>query len=164
VNDVRELIQVLQEGGEIAQNVYVPILIGKSFRLEPHLGIYSYSREREESKNNLSSFQLGIGIFPMLWRNQTILYFGGRLGLIFSSETSEYEDWDDTWEKNEESGGGFFFAPTIGGECFVCEKLSLGGEVQLKWLFSNWEDEDNNKDDTLQYFTRTLFFIRFYFN
>lgn len=152
--------------GENCHNIYIPIHLGKSYRLEPQLGFSYYSRYRTYSKENekstLSSFQLGIGFFHMRWRNQPILYYGGRLGLIYSSETSKYTHvWNIDIDK--ESGFGFFFAPTIGGEYFVREKLSLGCEVQLKWSFINLEDELKRKDDRKKCVTSTLFFTRFYF-
>ncbi len=156
--------------GENCHNIYIPIYLGKSYRLEPQLGFSYYSRyitySSSSEKNTLYSFQLGIGFFHMPLRSQPTLYYGGRLGLIYSSETSkdinrvanhEYIDID------KESGFGFFFAPTIGGEYFVHRKISLGCEVQLKWLYINLEDEHNYKDDRKKYLTDTLFFTRFYF-
>ncbi|MBN2031425.1 hypothetical protein JW824_14420 [bacterium] len=143
---------------EITHNIFIPINIGKSFRFEPQLGFDSYSEEDEYDKSCISYLQLGIGIFPILWRNKTILYFGGRLCFLFSSYTYTYKYYGDTkWRTNKESDFGFLFvAPAIGGEYFVCEKLSLGGEIQLKFL-------SNNSENTKHYFTHTLFFTRFYF-
>ncbi len=148
---------------EITHNIYIPINICKSFRVEPQLGFDSYSEKDQFDKSRSSNLQLGIGIFYMFWRNKTILYFGGRLCFMLSSRT--YTDADltylfaniITWRTNKESDFGFLFvAPAMGGEYFVCGELSLGGEVQFKFL-------SDNSENTKHYFTNTLFFTRFYF-
>ena len=97
----------------------------------------------------------------MRWRNQTILYYGVRLCLIFSSQIHTSKGFSSS---SKASGLGFSVAPAIGGECFIFEGLSLGGEVQFKLLFDNLDDPyENDIEDTKQYFTSTLLFIRFYF-
>jgi len=152
--------------GEICHNIYIPINFGKSYRLEPQLGFNSYSKETEYRKYSLTSFKFGIGFFQMKQMNKATLYYGMRLALIYSSETSKdrliyllYAGGD------KKSGFGFIIAPAIGGEYFVCENISLGCEVQFKLLLNNLDNPNNNNDyeDTKQYSTNTLFFTRFYF-
>ncbi|MBN2031427.1 hypothetical protein JW824_14430 [bacterium] len=150
VSDIRKYVNI--KYNEIAHNIYIPINIGKSFRLEPQLGFDSYLEDGQYSKSRTSYFQLGVGVFTILSRNKTILYFGGRLCFLLSSQTYTRKI---TGITNKESDIGFLFiAPAIGGEYFVCEELSLGGEMQLKLL--------NYFENTKRYFTNTLLFMRFY--
>ena len=132
---------------------YFPIHFLPHFMIEPFFGYWRYS----ENGNHLMLMNFGTGIFYTRWCGAFNLYFGGRVGLMKVS----IEDEDITSSRMD-----WIFGPAIGGECFVCTNLSLGGELQFNYRsLGNWKQDgdeiDSDHSQKLMY-TKTLFFIRWY--
>ena len=88
-------------------------------------------------------------------------YYGARFGLTRTSSSYEYSYNGSGSDKR--SGQGFFIAPTFGGEYFLNNNFTLGGEAQLRYASFSEKDEDNEERTTSSTSTRAFLFIRFYF-
>ena len=152
------------------------LAVAPNFRIEPEIGFFRSSSEIEQngdngsydSKSTLKSFHVGVGIFPMVSQEKSKLYYGARLGIIRNSSSREssysYEGYSDSDEDSNKASG-FYVAPTIGGEYFLSNHFSLGGEAQLRYSTFSEEGDDNNNAELSASSTATkaLIFIRFYF-
>jgi len=170
---IKDLFLFVEGRGDIAPTIFVPISISSNFRIEPAIGFIQLSSDRDRepeyrSKSTSKSFHIGIGFFPVIPKEKYSLYYGTRLGFIKTSSSSEYSySWGS--HDSEESTSGFFVAPAIGGEYFLSDHFSLGGEAQVRYTsLSGEETETNNEREVTDLSssstsTRALIFIRFYF-
>ena len=160
ISDIKELFQFISSDVGIAPTIFIPINISPTFRIEPEFGLYMSTLESndESDKLKLGNLNLGIGFFPMINKKNIKIYYGPRVGLIYSSSNEYYND-----TKSEISGIGFYIAPVVGGEFYFAKHFSLGGEGQLKYSYSSLKEDDDEKGSSLILSTRTLVFIRFYF-
>lgn len=135
--------------------IYFPIQFGSTFRLEPEFGFYRY-----DHNSTYTTMLIGCGVFLTRYWGSFDLYYGARAGMYRHSGT--YEDIDEyDYKRND-----FVVSPTIGAECFLCQRrLSLGGEFQFNYLMYGKEELDGVKaDDAPKVMkTKTLFFIRWFF-
>ncbi|MFC2129998.1 outer membrane beta-barrel protein [Bacteroidota bacterium] len=155
-------------------NIYLPIQIGKTFRIEPEVGFYSQTSDITDNDNKgrvrTNSFtRFGIGGFYTLQPAKNFqMYFGPRIGVLMTySErdyaNSEYNTDSETSQTIITIGGSF------GGEYFLSDYFSLGLEVQLNY-FNYGEpvekpDDYAPKDYSQSIFTTNgLIFARLYFN
>jgi hypothetical protein len=138
------------EGGQAITptvQVYVPIRLAPTFRLEPSIGIFT---EDFDGGGGSSDITLGVGGFFMKQIAPAAdVYFGGRLSLNFASEDNGF---------NDESGTDFVLAGAAGGEYYLVPQLSLGLEAQLG-LYEAGDVSGNASG----FFTTGLAFLRFYF-
>lgn len=139
---------------------YVPIIISSHFRFEPEIGYYRYRRSDEDWKYSYTVLFTGCGIFYMMGKEKVDIYYGARLGLIHTSYLSEYS-WNGQ-DKDEATKTDFYVGPAIGGEYFFTKHLSLGGEIQVNYIFiGKWSDiVGKRSESTIR--TKTLFFLRWY--
>ncbi len=84
------------------------------------------------------------------------IYYGARIGFIHATSSEKLS----SGESCEESGNGFYVAPTIGGEYYLSNSFTIGGESQLRYV--SYKEKDEESTSTLMG-TRTIFFIRVYF-
>jgi hypothetical protein len=129
--------------------LYMPIDIGATLRVEPSLGI-STTNEGGTGGVDSSDLTLGAGVFGMKRVAPPVnLYFGGRVKLNFAS-------FDDG--VNDDSGVDLSIAGAIGSEYYFVPNFSLGLEGQLGF-FSN----SDVSGDVSGFFTTGLGFLRMYF-
>ena len=122
-------------------NLFVPLNLGRHFRLEPQIGWHTGSFEEVASDpsspaNNVSGstrvLLLGVGLLGTQRPGDgaTILYYGPRVGLAWTrgnitdgSSGSSLTETQSSWYANV----------VVGGEHLVSH-LSIGGEVGLGYL------------------------------
>ena len=137
-------------------NYYIPIIISKSFRIEPEIGIYRYSRSEGDVDHSYSVLSVACGIFPVSNKDKVDIYYGGRIGIVYSSETYQYSQNESDYSKYD-----LQISPAIGGEYSFTDFLSLGGELQLNLIFLGlWKGDDVSE---MVIKSKTLIFVRFYF-
>lgn len=127
---------------------YVPIDISSKFRLEPEIGFNLYSESFGIWDEPSSIIYLGCGIFAMSQKEKVNIYYGARTGLIFTSY-----NWNG-------SRTDFYVGPVTGGEYFLTKNFSLGGEIQVSYIFISLI---RGEDRASQLKTKTLIFVRWYF-
>jgi hypothetical protein len=119
----------LQFGTVALSNIYVPIIIGSSFKLEPEIGFYRLSEEEDTFEGTLTQWRFGLGAFYYLPAAASVrVYVGPRVGLQLTSLSAE-EDVDLEFGETD-----FVFGLALGGEYFFSDHFSLGGEVQLNYV------------------------------
>jgi hypothetical protein len=128
--------------------VYMPIDIGATLRVEPSLGIFT--ENQGGAGTDSSNITLGAGVFGMKRIAQPVnLYFGGRAKLNFASV--------DTGAASD-SGTDLSLAGALGAEYYFVPNFSLGLEGQLGF-YSN----SDVSGDSSGFFTNGLGFLRMYF-
>lgn len=127
--------------------LYLPIGIGPSLRVEPSIGIFTQDADGADR----SDLTLGVGVFALRSAGSAPLdmYFGGRLKLNFASEDNGIDD---------DSGTDISLAAALGGEYYFVPKFSIGLEGQLG--FYSLSDVGG---DLSGFFTTGLGFLRMYF-
>ena len=119
--------------------VYVPILAGGSFRVEPTLGWHHSSLTLTSSdptnpangaSESSSALLLGTGLFGITRVGSgTLLYYGPRIGIAWGRVTET----DQSGNALKQRETDWFAAATVGGEHRISH-LSVGGEVDLAYL------------------------------
>ena len=160
--DLEKLFEMNTSGG-VGATITVPIITSPGFRIEPEVGYFSASEKATVSgttyEESVSSWRIGVGIFPQKMYEDFTLYYGGRVGYISQKQTSEGGS-----DKDEETTTGFFLAPAIGGEHNFSDHFSIGAEAQVVYATLTNEEDDRDYDVDLSLFdTRGLIFFRFYF-
>ncbi len=126
--------------------LYMPIDIGATLRVEPSLGIFTSDSDGFDS----SDLTLGAGVFLMRRPAQSVtMYYGGRLKLNFASADDGVED---------DSGLDLILAGALGGEYYLAPSFSLGLEGQLGFYSAS-----EVSGDASGFFTTGLGFLRLYF-
>lgn len=176
---------------DITSTIFFPITISSYFRIEPEIRFMrkSSSSDRESKENDFNNtstsentstskhFHIGIGIFPVIPKDSYNLYLGVRLGYIRISSSHEYNSISSSIDyyhnyksKVKESTNGYYIAPAIGGEYFLSDYFSLGGEVQVE--YTSLKGEEKNEGDnqgitdrsSSSTSARALILVRFYFS
>ena len=143
-------------------NIYLPINISENFRIEPDIGIFSYSYSSDDYEKRTDQFRLGLGFHYSKNYGSIKILFGARFGSIFNSIKREYEDSNNENEKDEISATVLFGGPTIGAEYYFAKRFSLGAEAQLNYISLGEYQDENNETRTI-ISTRALILLRFYF-
>lgn len=112
---------------------YVPILVGDAMAMEPYVGYFRLHQASDGGfisvDRTWTALQVGVGLFVMREagdRGRT--YFGPRLGLArFSSAI------DDGGAQDDVNRTDLVFAVVAGGEFFLTERFSLGGEAGVAY-------------------------------
>jgi len=162
--DMEKLFEFnMSQGLAAYATITVPIITSPGFRIEPEIGYGSYSQDYTSNgtnyEGNVSSWRIGVGIFPQRMYGDFTLYYGGRIGYISQKQTSEVGS-----NKEEETTSGFFIAPAIGGEHNFSDHFSIGAEAQVVYGSLKNEEDDRDFDVDISLFdTRGLIFFRFYF-
>jgi len=145
--------------------IMFPITIGSFARIEPELNLSRNSIKLEtnnidgETTEYEQHFGLGFLKFLSYEEEENNFYIGVRL-----KYTMVGTNYEGAYDYDDEENTIFGIAPTIGGEGFINEKFSIGGEVIFAYFTR--EDEDEDEDSTVIYnfyggITRA--FLRFYF-
>ena len=162
--DLEKIFEMSTSDGVGANaTITVPIITSPSFRLEPEVGYFSATQEATINETSVeasvSSWSIGVGIFPQKIYEEFTLYYGGRIGYISQKMTSEAGT-----SKDEETTTGFYVAPAIGGEHNFSDHFSIGAGAQIVYASLTNEEDDRDYDVDLSLFnTRALIFFRFYF-
>ncbi len=116
-------------------NVYFPLIIGSSFKLEPEFGLLRFSEKTTDGTTSSESSgtltRLGIGAF---WvseiRESFRAYVGPRVGIVRDSETSRFS----TQPERKVTQTNLVLELVTGGEHLFSSHFSLGGEVRLTYI------------------------------
>lgn len=120
-------------------NLFFPIRFGRSFKLEPEVGILSVSSEASVSGTTANSkgtsLRLGVGAFIVmpLGGGATQMYVGPRV-LLLSTSTSV--DYSSTGYSSSQSSSetDWVIGLALGGEHFFSPHFSLGAELQVNYV------------------------------
>ena len=138
---------------------YLPISLSPNFRFEPEIGYYRYSGSDEDWEESYSILSIGCGIFFVTQKGKVDIYYGVRLGFMSTSYSYSYT-WDGV-DSDDDSKTDFYIGPAIGGEYFFTDHLTLGGEIQLNYIFiGQWSDGEDSESVIR---TKPLIFVRWYF-
>ncbi|MBA7522587.1 hypothetical protein ES705_14707 [subsurface metagenome] len=138
---------------------YLPIRLSPAFRIEPEIGYYRYSGSDEDWEESRSILSIGCGIFSVTQKGKVDIYYGLRLGIMRISYSYSYT-WDGV-DSDDDSKTDFYIGPAIGGEYFFTDHLTLGGEIQLNYIFiGQWSDGEDSESVIR---TKPLIFVRWYF-
>lgn len=115
-------------------SVYVPIQITPHLRIEPSLGLATYSQDRAAAALGTGevsghAWNIGVGVLYYLAPAQPAgFYVGGRLGLVFSGRTTVNGANTVLTEGSETD---FYLRGVLGGEYYLAPRFSVGVEAQL---------------------------------
>ena len=135
------------------------------FRVEPSLGYYTYSRDYSEGgySGNRSTTNIRIGSV-IAFNNVNIesmnFYYGVDLGLVLCS--SSYNS-NISSESTDRSKTAFFVGPAFGGEYMFIKYFSLGGEINLNYIYIGQYDSGNGTSEWAMS-TRGVIYLRWYVN
>lgn len=175
--------------------ILFPISINRSFFVEPEVRLGRRTstessffvpgdrpaRGESTRTSTGAGFSIGSGIFAASWTGGFKTYYGARLGYVHSSDTTEIRQrfpGSSVFRKQlfSSEDNGVFGAPVLGGEYFLTERFSLGGEVQFRYTRVEgafrpgglWQGEPPDDDPGAMstdstYSTQGFFTARFYF-
>lgn len=130
--------------------IYVPIAIAPTFRLEPSVGLFTNDQPAGPNELDTRDLTLGLGGFFVSRIAPTAdLYAGGRLKLNFAKLS---------FPGGSDTGTDLQIAAALGGEVYLVPRLSLGAEAELG-LYQN----SNVSGDDDGFFTTGIAFLRVYF-
>ena len=116
-------------------NIYFPLIIGSSFKLEPEFGLLRVSEKTTDgttsSESSATLTRLGIGAFwvaPI--RESFRAYVGPRVGIVRNSESSRF----GTGPERKMTQTNLVLELATGGEYLFSSHFSLGGEVRLTYI------------------------------
>jgi hypothetical protein len=157
--------------------IMIPFTMG-NMKIEPELGWMRYSTTEKDNtaktevSGSSSSYKFGVGVFSVKSVKKTDIYFGGRVGIIMSSSKEKGPDPADIAKEVEatESRTHIYFGPCFGGEYYISDNFSFGGEAQLiytklgqpKQKYAGKEIKPTTETSTSMIDTRYMFILRFY--
>jgi hypothetical protein len=166
-------------------NVYLPINVTPSFRIEPVFGIYSFRNEQttttpgytsptSTSKADVTLAHFGLGGFYLIpTRNSLQMYVGPRIGFNFVTTLSVGSYTTSGQQQEVESKETDFLAGvSFGAEYFPVTEFSVGAEVAGNYVsFGNPDvtrtpaSSSSSITERKQHIitTNALFFLRWYF-
>lgn len=128
--------------------VYAPIAIAPTLRIEPSLGIFT--QDGPSGSDDTADVTVGVGLFYVQRLAAPFdLYMGGRFKLNFASVDDGVDD---------DTGTDVILAAAVGGEHYFATHFSLGAEAQL-----GFRADSDVSGDSSGLFTTGLAFLRFYF-
>jgi hypothetical protein len=159
-------------------HINVPIIMG-TLKLEPEFGFFRQSNTTEvtnlKTTESFTAFRIGSGVFLMKHLPKVDIYYGGRIGIVRVSQTTENDYTTGTDSKVTKSQTNLFFGPCLGGEYFISNHFTFGGEAQFLWTkFGEPKTEidpaprvapsNETKTSSSLMDTRYLFIFRWYMN
>jgi hypothetical protein len=133
--------------------VYAPIALAPTLRLEPSLGIAAH--DAPGNGVDTRDLTIGAGLFYVQKVAAPFdLYMGGRLKLNFAHASQP--------NGGSSSGTDVLIAAALGGEEYLSPHFSVGAEAQLGFR-SNSDTSAATTGDSSTWFTTGLAFLRFYF-
>jgi hypothetical protein len=140
----------------------------KNFLFEPTFGYSSTSRSYTSSSSdyssdlNTSNLRLGTVLAYVNTNESLNYYYGIDLGVFLNSESLEIND-NGITETRDKSKTDFFIGPAIGGEYMFSNNFSLGGEIQVNYIWiGNFNDDSNISSSAIS--SRGKIIIRWYVN
>jgi hypothetical protein len=157
--------------------IMIPFTMG-NLKIEPEFGWMRYSTTNKyiagkyETSSKSSAYKFGVGVFSVKSVKKTDVYFGGRVGIIMASSSEkgpDEADIDKTVE-NSYSSTHIFLGPCFGGEYYISDNFSFGGEAQLiytkvgqqKVTLAGKEIKNDPEISTSMIDTRYMFIFRWY--
>jgi hypothetical protein len=134
--------------------VYVPIELGKYFRLEPDFGLGHLTEDSgTDYEKSSTAIRFGIGAMYAWDRGKVGLYAGMRFSLrigVDKEQTTLVPFSSDSESETKEvthTSLGINLEPCVGAHYFFSPHFSLGGELQLPIRFLNvyeaWDGEES---------------------
>jgi hypothetical protein len=125
-----------------------------NFRLEPEFGILSISDEKD---NKIKGLQFGLGIYPMYQKDRTNIFGGLNINSLTFNSTVKSQFSPQSVETKVNR---FAFGLKIGGEYFLGNQFSFGGEVGISSVKTKTNQESTELNTVL---TESSLAVRFYF-
>lgn len=158
-------------------NIYLPVNVSKSFRVEPFIGQYKSNEKEQSDKVTYSEKEFGIGAFGLHKKSDNIgLYYGARVAYLENryAYSSSYDGGYSSNNKSSDEQSGYSFAPVLGFEYSVIPQLTVGGEASWEFVELDGKDrgsfdntysvsERSAKTETSQNTTVTRLMVRYYF-
>lgn len=125
----------------LSPQVYVPIVVSERLILEPSFGVFRVDQEGEDFLGDPYTYsatllRLGVGaLFAGELGRSGRVYVGPRVGVVRISTEQEQGAFDEESTRTD-----LALAAVTGGEFFLVDGLSLGGEVGLEWVRIGEED------------------------
>lgn len=120
-------------------DLFFPILIGRSFKLEAEAGILKASSETSSNGSTSTakgtSLRLGVGAFKVmpLPGGATQMYIGPRVLLVSTSVSASYSSGGFSSDQSTDQTD-WVIGLALGGEHFFTPHFSLGGELQVNYV------------------------------
>ena len=105
----------------------------QNFRIEPEFGFKFGINEQTKYKSSTINF--GVGAFGQIQRSKLNIYGGLRFEYGFISEENNYNLMSQTKETDKLVR--FMVGPALGGEYFLGENFSIGGELSILYVTIN---------------------------
>lgn len=113
-----------------APQAYLTIGLSDALLLEPSFGTLSARSESGEYSDSQTYYRLGIGLLLLRELDgDGRWYFGPRLGLLRISSETDGAFFEDSMKRTD-----LALAGVVGGELFLGESFSLGGEMGIEWI------------------------------
>ena len=153
---------------------YVPIILSPKFRIEPQIGFLIGTSSDDDKDQTNKMFSIGAGIFMQSRKGKADLYYGLRVGVLLSSYKIEVAPPDSAQQQpmgpfappppqdESDSMTDIFIGPAIGGEYFVSDHLSVGGEIELQYIILGQYEENEDVSQSLMK-VKPLIFVRWYY-
>lgn len=158
-------------------NIYLPVNVSKSFRVEPFFGQHKSDEKEQGDKVTFSEKEFGFGAFGLHKNTDNIgLYYGARFAYVESkyAYSRAYEEGYSSTNNSSDEQSGYSFAPVLGFEYSVIPQLTVGGEASWEFIELDGKDkssfnnsysvtERSTKTETSQNNTVTRLMVRYYF-
>ena len=136
----------------------LPVDVNGVVRVEPEVGVVSFTQERGSEKRTQRQTSLGLAVSALVPREDLTLTVGGRVR--YARSTNSFGSGPDDEFTSTTLGVG----PLVGGEYPFSDRFALGAEVGLEYRTYGF-DEDRFGDDLSQsgYGTTAALSARFFF-
>ena len=136
----------------------------QNFRIEPEFGFKFGTNDKTKLKSSTINF--GVGAFGQIQRGKLNIYGGLRFEYgLMSIEDNNYNGMTQTKETDKLNR--FMFGPALGGEYFLGDNFSIGGEISVLYVTINKaiDPKPTGYEDSKSNYTSTNsgLFLRFYF-
>jgi hypothetical protein len=148
----------------ITPTIFVPINISSRFRVEPEVGFgWGETVNAANRTQSNSVLHVGSGVFAVTPKDRFAVYYGARVAYVRYTQSSVGTSGSNSF--TYPTATGFFVAPAVGGEYFLSDRLSLGGEVQVRYTSSTFHAGSGSGSITAKSAdTHGAFTLRFWFS
>jgi hypothetical protein len=121
----------------VAPTIFMPMTPSPHLRVEPEIGFqWASTTNANGSTQSNTVVHFGSGIFGLATKDRFTAYYGARIAYLhfdqFSGSGQNGFSFPDA--------NGYFIAPSIGGEYFIADRVSVGGEVQVRYTHETFHD------------------------
>ena len=159
-----ELNDIMPTDSDNISSILFPITIGSFLRIEPEIQLNRESTKIAEddgldgtSVDYTQQFSLGLLVFLSYEEEENNFYIGVRGGYGMYGITYE-----GAFDEADNEYTAFAITPAIGGELFIKEKFSLGGEILFPYITMEQELDDITNITLSTMYTGSRAFLRFY--